>query len=125
MDTPVMAEMDKLLVAFIDETTNSPYEAQRVADALLKAELTDMTKLAAMDAGAVSDAIRQQELVDEMWVSTHALRIHEAACAEASRAKAPRQNASPRYKFGIGHPEDGEEGMMDAVEEEVKRMRLQ
>mmetsp|Transcript_3251 Transcript_3251/g.8078 ORF Transcript_3251/g.8078 Transcript_3251/m.8078 type:complete len:144 (-) Transcript_3251:228-659(-) len=120
--------MDAGLVAFIDEATNSPYEATRVADALLRCAATDMAKLTAMDVGAIEAAIRQQELVDEMWVSTHALRIFEAARIEVSRAKAPRRvptSQCGRGKAGIGHSEDGEEEMMDAVEEEVKRMRLQ
>jgi len=116
---PVAPAMDTSLVKFVDETCNSPYEAQRVCDALVRCGVADVRSLAAMTPASLEDGIRAQQLVDELWVSTHALRIHAAARAEVTRSKAPRRvPTSPmRGKAAAG--------ATDSVEDAVKRMRLQ
>lgn len=118
--------MNAKLIKFVDETCNSPYEAERVREALVRCGVSDMPSLTTKTAAAIEDGIRAQKLVDEIWTLGISLRIYEAARAEVSRSKAARrvQSSPMRGKIGMGSMEMSDEGM-DSVEDEVKRMRLQ
>lgn len=109
--------MNAVLANFVEETCNSPYEAQRVCEVLGQIGVNDMVVLTAIQSSALSDRIRTLRLADELWVSIHAMRCHEAARVEAARtAKASRRVPSSSMRG---------KNCMDSVEDEVKRMRLQ
>lgn len=119
--------MSAQLLKFVDETCVSGYESKRLGEALVKCGIADMASLHAMGAVALEAGIRAQGLVDEVWVLGSARRIHEAARAEVSRLKAARRvPTSPmRGKVPANLMQASVGGVMDSVEEEVKRMRLQ
>lgn len=121
--------MDPGFRKFIDDTCNSPYDAQRVSDSLEQLAVTDIRALAERTRSDLEDGVRLLKLVDEMWVSTHVLRVYEAARVELSRSKSTRRPpTSPhRGKTPVDSMDADAEpyGDMHSVEEEVKRMRLQ
>ena len=120
--------MNARLTKLIDATCHSPYESQRVGEVLTTMGVLDIVSLTALDVDALEDGIRAQGLVDGAWVSVHALRVRNAACAETARVKVARRIPMRRKASGDedgvdDSPNDGTG--LDAVEDEVKRMRLQ
>jgi hypothetical protein len=121
--------MHSRLAKFVDDKCNSPYETQRVCEVLTRIGIADMAALTALDVTALEDGVRKQRPTDEMWVTAHAVRVYEAARAEVARTKASRCRipSSPmRGKASVEamSPAVASNGVMDSVEEEVKRMRL-
>jgi hypothetical protein len=121
--------MNSRLAQLVDATCHSPYEVQRVCEVLTTMGVLDIISLTSLNADSLEAGIRAQGLVDEIWVSVHTLRVRDAACAEAARV-AKVAHRIPMRRKASGDEESADDSLhdgsgLDAVEDEVKRMRLQ
>mmetsp|Transcript_18513 Transcript_18513/g.62025 ORF Transcript_18513/g.62025 Transcript_18513/m.62025 type:complete len:126 (-) Transcript_18513:1433-1810(-) len=114
------------LEAFIHAKCISPYVADRVSHVLGDVAITTLAELAACSPGILENRIRALKAEDELWLLTHVRKVHAAALIEASR-----KHIRPpvRWRRGLSAESLASRASggtcVDAVEDEVKRMRLQ